>query len=100
MSFENVKKRWLPELLHHCPSAPIILVGTKKDLRDDPERLTLSISSAEGQQLANDINAIKYLECSAFTQFGLKDIFDEAICAAIFPSKEKLKNRKKSCVVM
>uniref|UniRef100_A0A914YBH9 Uncharacterized protein n=1 Tax=Panagrolaimus superbus TaxID=310955 RepID=A0A914YBH9_9BILA len=98
MSFENIKKRWLPELVHHCPNASIILVGTKKDLRDDPERL--SISSEEGHQMAKEINAIKYFECSALTQFGLKDVFDEAICASLFPSKEKIKNRKKSCVIM
>lgn len=28
-SFENVTSKWFPELKHHCPEAPILLVGTK-----------------------------------------------------------------------
>jgi Ras-related C3 botulinum toxin substrate 1 len=35
-SFENVQAKWIPELRHHAPNAPVILVGTKTDLRDDP----------------------------------------------------------------
>ena len=36
-SLSNVKEKWLPEIRHHCPSAPILLVGTQTDLRTDPD---------------------------------------------------------------
>ncbi|KFQ84993.1 Rho-related GTP-binding protein RhoG, partial [Phoenicopterus ruber ruber] len=38
-SYENVKHKWYPEVCHHCPSVPILLVGTKKDLRNNPETM-------------------------------------------------------------
>ena len=27
--------QWYPEVSHHCPNTPVILVGTKLDLLDD-----------------------------------------------------------------
>jgi cell division control protein 42 len=35
-SFENVKEKWFPEVHHHCPGVPCLIVGTQVDLRDDP----------------------------------------------------------------
>ena len=37
VSFENVKRLWLPELRRHNPDAKILLVGTKSDLRKSKE---------------------------------------------------------------
>ncbi|CAL8280778.1 unnamed protein product [Boreogadus saida] len=34
-SLENIPEKWTPELKHFCPNVPIILVGNKKDLRND-----------------------------------------------------------------
>jgi GTPase SAR1 family protein len=34
-SFDNVAVKWIPELRHHAPATPVILVGTMTDLRQD-----------------------------------------------------------------
>ncbi|CAL8238408.1 unnamed protein product, partial [Merluccius merluccius] len=77
---------WYPEVRHHCPSTPIILVGTKLDLRDEKETIEklkekklAPITYPQGLALAKEIDSVKYLECSALTQRGLKTVFDEAI---------------------
>ena len=78
-SFENVKSKWVPEVRHHVKNVPIVLVGTKLDLRNDKETIEKlrekglkPITYAQGLELAKDIGAGKYLECSAMAQKGLK----------------------------
>ncbi|CAJ1978855.1 unnamed protein product [Sphenostylis stenocarpa] len=38
-SYENISKKWIPELRHYAPTVPIVLVGTKLDLREDKQYL-------------------------------------------------------------
>ncbi|XP_065154363.1 cell division control protein 42 homolog [Paramisgurnus dabryanus] len=101
-SFENVKVKWVPEISHHCPHTPFLLVGTQVDLRDDRstvEKLAKNsqkpISPKSGEKLARDLRAVKYVECSALTQRGLKNVFDEAILAALEETKSK-----KCCILI
>ncbi|KAJ3585912.1 hypothetical protein NHX12_012319 [Muraenolepis orangiensis] len=99
-SFENVKEKWVPEITHHCPKTPFLLVGTQIDLRDDPstvEKLAKNkqkpITPETAEKLARDLKAVKYVECSALTQKGLKNVFDEAILAALEPPELKKRRR-------
>ncbi|KAI9198910.1 hypothetical protein LWI28_024214 [Acer negundo] len=39
-SYENVYKKWIHELRHYAPNVPVVLVGTKLDLRDDKQFLS------------------------------------------------------------
>ena len=101
-SFENVKAKWYPEVNHHCPNVPCLVVGTKLDLREDKatierlaEKKLAPITHQQGMQLAKEINAAKYLECSALTQNGLKAVFDEAIRTVLVPPKSAKKGGKK-----
>jgi len=55
------------------------------------------ISVEQGRKLAAEIKAHKYMECSALTQDGVKDIFDEGVRAVL--AKQKAKNKKK-CIIM
>ncbi|XP_017600230.1 PREDICTED: rho-related GTP-binding protein RhoG [Corvus brachyrhynchos] len=91
-SYENVKHKWYPEVCHHCPSVPILLVGTKKDLRNNPETMKrlkeqnqAPITTQQGISLSKQIRAVKYLECSALNQEGIKDVFTEAVRAVLNP---------------
>ena len=94
-SLKNVQEKWAPELKHHCPNTPTILVGTKLELRDDKITTDEMIANGlkpvtyiEGLQMQREIGAVKYMECSALTQKGLKAVFDEAILAALSPPPE------------
>jgi len=104
-SYENVRYKWAPELRKHWPKAPLILVGTKLDLREDvnamrklQENKVSPISQQEGEALTREIQATKYIECSALTQKNLKMVFDEAIKAVLYP--EVKKPNKKGCLIL
>ena len=83
-SFENVREKWFPEVHHHCPGVPCLIVGTQTDLRDDSsvrEKLAKQrmqpVRKEDGERMAKELGAVKYVECSALTQYKLKDVFDE-----------------------
>ena len=65
---------------------PIILVGTKLDLRDDKEitdrlreKNMAPITHEQGMAKMKEINAAKYLECSALTQKGTPSLVNENV---------------------
>jgi len=105
-SFENVSAKWYPEISHHCPNTPQILVGTKLDLREDAETLQRlreknmhPISYEQGMQKAKEINARKFMECSALTQKGLKAVFDEAIRVVLQPQSQMKKGHNRCSII-
>jgi cell division control protein 42 len=68
------------------------LVGTKADMKNDSsvkQKGVKPIEKHDADQMAQRIGALKYLECSAKTRDGLKEVFDEAILAALYPPQPK-----------
>jgi Ras-related C3 botulinum toxin substrate 1 len=99
-SYENVFKKWIPELQHFAPGVPIVLVGTKMDLREDRHYLSdhpgLSpVTTSQGEELRKHIGATYYIECSSKTQQNVKAVFDAAIKVVIKPAVKQKEKKKK-----
>lgn len=82
--------QWVEEANERCPGVPIILVGLKKDLREDPvaieeirKKSQHFVGTREATDIAHDIGARKYLECSSLTGEGVDDVFEAATRAAL-----------------
>ncbi|MCJ1345593.1 Rho GTPase [Peltigera leucophlebia] len=89
-SLDNVKHKWILEANERCPDVPVILVGLKKDLREDPlaqedmRKKSLHFTTEnEGHQASREIGARRYLECSSLTGEGVDDVFEAATRAAL-----------------
>ena len=103
-----MKHKWSDEIKYHADGVPIILVGTKLDLRHDAEYVAnleakgkRVLTKEEGQEVANQIGAKLHLECSALTQQGLKEVFDKAIQEVLRAAEGgKKKKKKKGCAIL
>ena len=90
-SFANIADKWAPEIKHHCPGVPKILVGTELDLRDNKEEMErlkqenkAPITQQQGEAMRKQIGAVAYIECSALTRVGISDVFDEALRVVLY----------------
>ena len=102
-SLLNAQSKWAPELRaydrRNGSNTPIILIGTKSDIRNDPllhpnaasgsvsgmdnQSTNQVVSHAEGLAASQKMGCAAYVECSAMTQDGLKLAFDSAINVAL-----------------
>ncbi len=57
------------------------------------------VTPQRGLQLAREIGAIQYIECSALTQRNLNRVFDIAIRAGLGKYKKKKENKVKKCLI-
>ena len=100
-SLERVSEKWIPEIIHHCPGTPFFLVGTQLDLKEDRatvDRLASKnqapISSGVGLEIAKQVGASKYLECSSLTLEGVKNVIDQAL-----KRDDKHEKKTKRCMI-
>ncbi|KAK4494286.1 hypothetical protein PRZ48_014584 [Zasmidium cellare] len=84
-SLENVLDKWYPEVLHFCPTTPMILCGLKSDLRHKRTCIELlktqgltPVTQQQGKAVAQKMGAL-YMECSSKEMAGVHEIFDTAI---------------------
>ena len=100
-SMKNAKTKWMEEL--GKLSKPIILIGTKIDMRDDEELMTrlkaknlIPITSEEGQKAAQEIGALGFFEISCESESDPLDrVFREGLLLVFGPPKTKTKEKKK-----
>ncbi|XP_018614902.1 rho related BTB domain containing 4 [Scleropages formosus] len=95
-SLRHVRTMWFPEIKHFCPRTPIVLVGCQLDLRyadleavnrarrplAKPIKPTDILPPERGHEVAKELG-VPYYETSIVAQFGVKDVFDNAIRAAL-----------------
>lgn len=102
-SYENVTKKWLPELRKlGRPNAPLVVVGLKQDLRPRTSLMPSSnggtdgtstrdhfVAYDEGLQLANEVRAWGFLECTARREDSACNVFGQVAEAILKQEKER-----------
>jgi len=119
-SLENVLERWLPEVRHFCPNCPVILAGNKVDLR--PSDVTSSVgnpvpvgddvgaksrdfrpeyvSSGRGESVAEQVGALRFVECSAKNRHGVRDVFLAAATSVVKVRPHRRRHKQDNCTVL
>jgi GTPase SAR1 family protein len=90
--------------MHFCPNLPIILVGCKRDLRHDHKVIEelrktnqAPVTTEEAESVAKKIGAVKYLECSAKVNEGVREVFEHATRSAMLAKTSK---KSKKCDIL
>ncbi|KAJ3665855.1 hypothetical protein Zmor_001322 [Zophobas morio] len=86
VSYENMETKWVPDLEEYS-DVPIILLGTKSDLRKNKSNC---ISRDEINRFQKKIGALFYVECSAKTLAGIEDLKKRIL---------KFVAKERSCVI-
>ncbi|MCJ1431571.1 Rho GTPase [Xylographa pallens] len=96
-SLENVESKWVGEIAENCQGVKLVLVALKCDLREkhsDEEEDAGDhaqegkegkefIDYKQGLEVAQRIQALRYLECSAKKNRGVNEAFTEAARVAL-----------------
>ena len=95
--FEDIYSHWWEELNHHCPNVPIILVASKIDLRVEGSS---TITTVQGKAMAEKIGAANYMEISSLKNWGIAELFREAIGFGHLYHSTLKKTKKKKCSIL
>ena len=95
-SFHKVITKWNQDANHFVPYAKKILVGLKKDFRENKEYTQQLISYDSALDLQKQIKASLYFECS-YLKENVKNILEESI-NIVMTKIEETKEQKKKCL--
>ncbi|XP_062503020.1 uncharacterized protein LOC134179971 isoform X2 [Corticium candelabrum] len=98
-SLHNVEDYWCPEIRLHNPTAPIVVAGLQKDLRDDYEmssqvyrtKYQPPVKAETAKRIAGSVHALCYRECSSVTMQGVKELFDLIVYTAYEHKKRQFR---------
>ncbi|ELP84970.1 Rho GTPase, putative [Entamoeba invadens IP1] len=81
-SFEHVVTKWKSNIEYYSPNTPLMLLGTKIDLREENKKVVKPIqnkvnwiSTEQGINKAKEIKAVLFMECSSLTGFNITTLF-------------------------
>ncbi|KAG9474192.1 rho-related GTP-binding protein RhoN [Eleutherodactylus coqui] len=98
-TLDSVLKKWQGETQEFCPSAKVILVGCKLDMRTDMNTLRelskqrlIPITHEQGSTQARQIGAVAYVECSSkVSENSVRDVFHVTTLASVNRIHKNLK---------
>lgn len=125
-SFERVKNYWVPEVKRFVPNAPFVLIGTKRDIRDEArdrledvlsgeEAMSVRIkaeatfrqkfvSQEKGRCMADQVGATEFFECSSLYRDTTRDIFERVTKIALQKNRRRRRHDNRSldamCVIV
>ena len=107
-SFDALTPTWLPFIQPLVPTRPIFLVGLKKDLREQSEKVGADdqpafVSFEEGMQLAAQLNALSFTELNTSELSDVNKFWDDVIRATVHGplyKKIKAKVHPSGCVLL
>ncbi|XP_054265747.1 rho-related BTB domain-containing protein 1-like isoform X1 [Macrosteles quadrilineatus] len=105
-SLRNCKAMWYPEIRRFCPQTPVLLVGCKNDLRymyrdeaylsyfRDRSPFLRAIRKSDlvmpdqARSIARELG-VYYYETSVLTYYGVNEVFENAIRAALIARRQQ-----------
>ncbi|XP_071083758.1 transforming protein RhoA-like [Haliotis cracherodii] len=104
-SLQNLSERWRPEMMNSVTSdRPIVLVATKKDLRDSDHSFSSvrgsdkvqqePVTTLEGQEMRGKLHAVDFIECSAKQDDGVRELFQRVAEVGLESSRSQRKKLK------
>lgn len=101
-SLSNVSQKWAQDAQQFCQNVPVVLVGNKKDIRDQLQNINVGklkkslpgnlvagvpepimLSREQGVATAKEIGAVAFFECSAKKKENVDKVFFTAISATM-----------------